>query len=423
MASSIRQISTRLLLLVSLLALTASCGKANEVEPAGPKAPAFDDLEGRIKIRDENPVSETMLRGMNQFALATASQVLSAEKGNTLYSPYSLYIALALAASGADGATKEEMTALLGAEQTGNKPALAGDEVGNLIRLLHTDNKIGRLKTANSVWIQKGHAFRKEYGELAAGSFYASLHQADFGDKETVDRMSEWVREHTGGQISPELKPDPTQVMALMNTLDFKDEWTDPFNENQTAPGTFYLDEGPMAASFMSRTLFTTTYTKGEGYASAALGLKNGGTMTFVLPDQGVAVKELVASPEKARALLQGSDQPMRKLTLKVPKFDYSTEMSLNQPLQALGMRTAFTNRADFGGISDTPIFISKISQNAHIAIDEKGVEAAAFTQIMMVGSAMPNGEPVELVLDRPFLYSIVAPNGTILFTGICRQP
>ncbi|MDF2939352.1 MAG: proteinase inhibitor serpin [Paenibacillaceae bacterium] len=423
MTSSFWRTSAKLLVLVSVVTTAVSCGRANALEPAGPKAAAYDDLESRIKIREANPVSEAVIGGMNQFALASASRVLSTEKGSTLYSPYSLYVALALAAAGAEGTTKEEMTDLLGGSRIGDTTELAG-EVGNLIRQLHTDNKIGRLKTANSIWAHKGHTFRKEYEELAAQSFYASLHQADFGKKETAEEMGRWVRDHTSGQITPEINLDPSQILALINTLDFKDEWSDAFNESSTAQGPFYPEEGnPVTASFMSRTFFTTAYAKGEGYASASLGLKNGGAMTFVLPDKGVNVKELVASPDKAKSLLQVSGQQMRKLTLKLPKFDYSTEMGLNQALQGLGMRTAFTEKADFSKMSDTPVFISLVKQNAHIAIDEKGVEAAAFTQILMVGSAMPNGEPAELILDRPFLFSITAPNGTILFTGICRQP
>jgi serpin B len=57
------------------------------------------------------------------------------------------------------------------------------------------------------------------------------------------------------------------------------------------------------------------------------------------------------------------------------------------------------------------------------MAVDEKGVEAAAFTQLMMAGSGLPKGEPAALILDRPFLYSITAAHGSVLFTGICRSP
>ncbi len=423
MTTSIWRSSTKCLLLAPLLATVVSCGYASSSKPAPLVAPAFGDVEAKRSIQEDNRVSQAGMDALEQFSLHTASRILSEGKGNTLYSPYSLYVALALAASGAEGATQKEMLSLLGGSSPGNISKLAAD-TGKLIRLFHTDNEIGRLKTANSMWIQQGHSFKKEYEKLASASFYASLHQADFAQKETAEKMGEWVREHTGGQITPTIQPDPQQVMALLNTLDFKDEWSDAFNESQTAQGVFYPEEGgQLDAAFMSRNYYTADYIKGDGFASATLRLKNGGAMTFVLPDKGVSVKELVDTPEKTKALLPASGKITYKLDLKVPKFDYSSELELVQALKVMGMKTPFTDQANFSFMSDTPVFISQITQNTHIAIDEKGVEAAAFTQLMMAGSGLPKGETAELILDRPFLYSITAANGTVLFTGICRAP
>ncbi len=423
MTTSIWRSSARCFLLVPLLVTAVSCGSATSAKPAPLVAPAFGDVEAKQSIREDNRVSQAALDAMEQFSMHTASRILSEEKGNTLYSPYSLYIALALAASGAEGATQKEMLSLLGGNSPGNISRLAAD-TGKLIRLLHTDNEIGRLKTASSLWIQQGNSFKKKYESLVSSSFYASMYNVDFAQKETAEKMGEWVREHTGGQISPSIQPDSQQVMAILNTLDFKDEWSDAFDESQTVQGVFYPEEGGRVnATFMSRNYYTADYTKGDRFASATLRLKNGGAMTFVLPDKGVSVKELVATPEKTRALLPASGKTAYKLELKVPKFDYSSELELVKALQAVGMKTPFTDQAKFSLMSDTPVFISQITQNTHIAIDEKGVEAAAFTQLLMASGGLPAGGPAELILDRPFLYSITAANGTVLFTGICRMP
>lgn len=409
-------------LLASLLAGTAACGGRPDGETATLKAPAFDDLDGAIKIRENNPVSKEFLVGMNRFGLTSASRVLGTEGDNVLYSPYSLYVALALAASGAEGATREEMLAVL--EAKGMSREDMSRETGNLIRLLHTDNEVGRLKTANSLWIKEGHSFKKDYEKLAARDFYSSLHLVDFNRKETAEAMSRWVKEHTSGQIAPEIQVNPQEVLAIFNTVDFKDEWTDRFETSWTMPDNFYPEgENPVAVDYMNRTFFLNTYVKAKGYTSVSLGLKNKGAMTFVLPDKGVKPETLLATPEQVKALLGAADQPQRRVTLKLPKFEYDSRLDLNETLQALGMKTPFTGRADFGSMTDTAVFISQVMQDTHIAIDENGVEAAAFTQIHMAGGAQPNGEPVELVLDRPFLYSITAPNGTLLFAGICRNP
>ncbi len=58
--------------------------------------------------------------------------------------------------------------------------------------------------------------------------------------------------------------------------------------------------------------------------------------------------------------------------------------------------------------------------QQATLSIDEKGVTAAAFTQIDYCGSAMPQGR-AELILDRPFLFFVTA-GGLPLFVGVVGQ-
>ncbi|MEL7570921.1 MAG: serpin family protein, partial [Eubacteriaceae bacterium] len=90
--------------------------------------------------------------------------------------------------------------------------------------------------------------------------------------------------------------------------------------------------------------------------------------------------------------------------------------------LQSLGIKSAFLSDADFSGITDGLTFISNVTQHTHIAIDENGVEASAFTQIDYCGAARPDGR-AEMILDRPFLYGITSSNGTLIFIGVCYNP
>lgn len=90
--------------------------------------------------------------------------------------------------------------------------------------------------------------------------------------------------------------------------------------------------------------------------------------------------------------------------------------------LQTLGVVDAFLSDADFSSITDGTAFISDILQHTHIAVDENGAEAAAFTQIDYCGAALPDGR-AEMILDRPFLYGITSVNGTLIFIGVCNNP
>ena len=145
--------------------------------------------------------------------------------------------------------------------------------------------------------------------------------------------------------------------------------------------------------------------------------------MTFYLPDEGVDVYELVSDADVLDQILNGDiEYTSGQVIWKVPKFSYGSELSLAGMLRTLGMEEAFSENADFSGISDDgPLFISTVKQNAHLGIDEEGVEGAAFTEIVYCGAAMPT-DKAEMILDRPFLYT-VKNNGQILFVGICDNP
>ena len=65
-------------------------------EVAFPKAYAYDDYDTRSKIREKNPVEESFLKAIQEFAWQTSAVFLENKKENVNYSPLSLYYALSL---------------------------------------------------------------------------------------------------------------------------------------------------------------------------------------------------------------------------------------------------------------------------------------------------------------------------------------
>ena len=109
-----------------------------------------------------------------------------------------------------------------------------------------------------------------------------------------------------------------------------------------------------------------------------------------------------------------------------MPKFETNATYRLGDMLKSLGVTAAFdSTAADFSPISDTPLFLGDVQQGTHIALNEDGVEAAAFTLDMMCGAAEPDEDPpvVEMNLNRPFIYRITANDGSTLFLGVVRNP
>jgi hypothetical protein len=79
--------------------------------------------------------------------------------------------------------------------------------------------------------------------------------------------------------------------------------------------------------------------------------------------------------------------------------------------------------KADFSGMNlKNPLYISHVIHQAWIKVDQAGTEAAAATAVTMettcaFGYTPP--PPVELMIDRPFIYMIRdSATGSILFVG-----
>lgn len=387
-----------------------------------PKSIKFEDYEGKSAVRENNPVDSEFINSLDSFAMASASKILKGQTKNINYSPISLYMALSLAGTGAEGATKNEIFSALGVDGKGTD--YLSLQNGNLFRNLYTDNKIGKLRIANSLWLKKGDSFKNEFVANGAKNFYASSYNVDFTDDKTAKLMGKWISDNTNGILSPNIKLGKEQIMSIINTIYFKDEWADRFAEKNTKPDTFYLRDGSeIKCDFMNSTYTSHGFTKGQGFTSSALGLKNSGEMIFILPDKGVRVDELLSTPERTASLFDTEGQKNGKVIFKVPKFTFGSDLNLADTLKSMGIVSAFKEDADFKGITDGTAFISNIKQQTHIGIDEKGVEAAAYTDIQYSGSAPPKDEVAEMILNRPFIYAITSNTGAVLFMGVVNNP
>lgn len=384
-----------------------------------PKAYAFDDYKAKNSTVTNNPVEASFIEVVNQFSYQTASQVITGKDGNINYSPLSLYYALALAASGAEGETADELLSLLGAS---DKDILS-TQCGNLYRRLYTDNHIGKLKIGNSIWMDRSINWKDNFIKNAAENLYASAFNVDFSDNKTGKDIAKWISDNTNGALTPEFNISPKQILSIINTVYFKDEWIDKFNEDKTKEDVFYLNDNTTVKSdFMNSRYDSARFAKGDGFTRSGLGLKNGGRMVFILPDEGISPRQLLSTPEKVKTVFEDGESKSGEVVWQIPKFSFESKLNLTDMLKTSGVNSAFSKNADFSGITDNMAFISNILQETHIAIDEKGVEAAAFTKIDYDGAAQPDGR-ADMILNRPFIYGITASDGTLLFVGVCDNP
>ena len=105
-----------------------------------------------------------------------------------------------------------------------------------------------------------------------------------------------------------------------------------------------------------------------------------------------------------------------------MPRFEFDFDRSLANDLKAMGLDIAFTDMADFSGISTIPLYIADVIHKTYIKVNEEGTEAAAVTAVVMEATSI---DPLnEIRLDRPFLFAITENSSkSIVFMGKVSEP
>ena len=136
--------------------------------------------------------------GNNQFALELYGK-LRGEKGNIIFSPYSVHIALAMTATGAKGTTREQMVKVLHLPTDDAKALAAGD----LGRFYAQPRKTYELAVANALWGQKGRPWRADFLTIQKDRYGAGFQEADCAANPDTERqrINRWVEEKTRDRI------------------------------------------------------------------------------------------------------------------------------------------------------------------------------------------------------------------------------
>ena len=344
------------------------------------------------------------------FALSFFKNVNAiVEKGeNVVVSPYSAGVALSMLAEGAEGETRAEFDNAL------NGCIFKAEDLGN--------NDTITVKSSNSVWVDNDFSIRNSYVNLLEKDFDAFIDALSFADPATVKAINDWCAENTNGKIDEIIdRLDPSAVMVLVNALYFNAPWEDEFSPSLTKEADFHGVTKNSKVQMMNRSA-RMNYAEYYGCQMVELPYAGGRySMIVILPPAGMdadAMMQYVG--ESIYDMAMGMFQP-RQVRFKMPKAKIETSLILNQALKNMGIKSAFTTAADFKGIAAMgPLVLDQVKQKCYIDISEKGTEAAAVTSAQIrLTSARPEAEPVEMTVDRPYLFIITdKTNGNILFAG-----
>lgn len=376
---------------------------------------------------------QALVDGNSAFAF-NLYQSLKGQSGNLFFSPFSISLALAMTYAGARGQTETQMAGALRytLPQDRLHPAFNALDLALLNRAKNPqDTKAEgfKLNIVNAIWGQKGYQFLPAYLDTLAQNYDAGLRVLDFQKAREQSRVTinDWVAEQTANRIKdliPQGSINELTRLVLTNAIYFKAAWLNQFNKDSTSNGAFHLDGGATVTVPMMRQSEEFNYAEGQGYQAVELPYVGRQlSMVILLPASGnFSAFENALTVQKADAIIKSLGN--RQVNLVMPKFTFESSFGLKSALSGMGMPVAFSDFADFSGMSGgKDLLIQDVVHKAFVGVDENGTEAAAATAVIVGVTSMP-ANPVDVTIDRPFIFLIRdIPTGAVLFLGRVVNP
>ncbi len=333
------------------------------------------------------------------FQLSLFNELNKSNRGkNLILSPLSVFQILSLTANGARNETQSEMI-----------EALQNADIDTLnainYEILEAVQEFTTVEMANAVM--------SKFDPLQEFMDISETYCAPLEKLISVEQVNNWCSEKTHGKITKILSQlDATVQMILLNAVYFKGEWSNKFKERLTSKKIFYnLGNEIISVDTMNQISHYYYYQDDEIQAIELPFKKDGMTALIILPKRSVDINKYINSLNSEENSLSELISKLKysKVDLDLPKFELKYDSSLKKILIDMGMEKAFTNSADFSGLSeDKKLKIDNVLHKTYLKVNEVGTEAAAVTAVVMkLTSAGPMREEIiySMKVNRPFLF------------------
>lgn len=330
---------------------------------------------------------------------------------NYMISPFSIKMAMMMAANGANGYTQKEILSALGVSSIDEYNQKASDIITR-----YNSSKDVNLNVANSIWLNKdatmGANFKDTYKKIIS-DFYKGVAREEKANS-IAKKINDFISKETKNKITNVLPTEEPAgfLSALVNTIYFKGSFENQFDTANTKKDTFTDRNGNKSEiDFMNQTKHFGYY-KNDGVQMLKMNYSGRDIAMYILlndDDKDVDINDIIGKME------------YKKVSVSMPKFKTEFNKSFVDVLKQMGINTAFTNVADFSNMfNGVEAYISDVIHKTFIEVDENGTEAAAATVILIAKSSLPMPEEIkEFKANRPFTYFIRDEvSGEILFLG-----
>jgi len=406
-------------LLLAAFILTACSGSV-------PNAAAENLMEDiKPAAVDGKEVDDQFIKNTANFSVELFKRSISKDK-NSLVSPASVMLALAMTANGADGETLSQMEKVLGGDIAINT---LNQYLYYYVNKLPDEEKT-KLKIANSIWFRDDEnrfMAEKDFLQMNADYYGAEIFKTPFTDQ-TLKEVNNWVKNNTDKMIDNILQEiSDDDVMYLINAIVFDAEWKTVYNRSDIYQSEFTAADGSKVSVDFMRSEEGLYLDDGNAVGFIKPYYNDKYSFAALLPNEDTDINSYLDNFSGEGFVDAIKNAKTTTVYASMPKFSYEYDVELNDVLKEMGMTDAFDpDKADLSRLGKSTrgnIYIGKVLHKTFIALDELGTKAGAATVVIV----KDEGAPVEIktvTLDRPFVYAIID-NSTNLpvFIGTVLNP
>jgi serine protease inhibitor len=403
-----------------------------------------------ISYASSNVQNNEFVNSINKFGFDLYKALNETNLGqNQVLSPYSLSSVLVLLTEGAAGETLQQLKTMLHLQSIKSNILTDQDRVSNSLtgitekscrqwscfidsikQFIKHQRQKQSLVIANALWLQNNLHYQASFQKSIHESPFVHFYQVDFAKnpEQAREDMNTWIKNKTFNEIQELFAQGTITRMTrfvVANGIYFKGQWQKPFKKEDTTQKPFKLHNGEEINVPMMQQHDKFNYTESNllqlillPYGQSQL------VMAIILPKPGNDLQNVIKTFDLASFQHLMSTANLVDVELILPKFRIeSTFANLAKPLQALGLRDAFNEKANFSRMVSEQVQISDIIQKAMITVDEEGTTAAAATGAIMMVTALPT-QPKVFNANHPYLFVIFDQSShIILFMGQVYDP
>ncbi|KAH7712091.1 SRPN-1 protein, partial [Aphelenchoides avenae] len=307
------------------------------------------------------------------FAVKLLQQSSQAnQNASVIISPTSVAVALSMVYAGAKEETKIHLAKLIA---NGASDEEIHQHFGAVVQQLSAEHENYTLETANRVYVQEGFPVLDAFKDIIGRHYLGQFQQLDFKESvKSAKEINDFVEKKTHEKIKDLIPADSLDAMTrlvLVNAIYFKGTWEQKFNKELTKKEPFYIAEGNEKEVDMMH--LETGFIYFEDDDAQVLGLPYVGGELFmfvILPRERFGLQKLLGSLSGKKLVEYIGKRHETKVTVQLPRFKVETSLSLKKALSDLGLSNAFSDDANFSGISEeSPLKISEVFHKAFVEV------------------------------------------------------